>query len=176
MYYIELTKGITNLNKLNTELRILNSKFVSLYSKGTYLQLAFSSQLTQPEVDAVSSAVNNFIEVSITEQLKQYVEKDIKPFVENLLFQTQAENIAMGITQLNKTADVLGFFEYQVVLPGKTKGVSLKGSLDTNSLTVTVQILNYYIETPSEYADLSPFITVARLTSLRDAIVTKLSG
>lgn len=174
MYFLEFTKSIINLNKLEQELFALQSKYISLYSKGSYLQLKFSSSLSQEEVNAVSNLINNFVEISIVENLKEYVEKTIRPFIDNTLYQIQAENMALGITQAGKSADVLGFFMEQVTLPGKTRPVTIKGTLDTNSLNVTVELLTYYINNPSLYSDLTPFITVERLTDLRTKIIQKL--
>jgi hypothetical protein len=68
MYYLEFTKSIINLTKLEEELIQLNNKYVSLYAKGNNLQLKFSSSLTQEEVNAVSSLLNNFVEISILEE------------------------------------------------------------------------------------------------------------
>jgi hypothetical protein len=175
MYYLEFTKTINNLNKLQLELTGITPKYQSMYVKGDYIQLAFTTNLTQEEVNAVSSHINNFVEVCITEQLKYYVETKIRPFVEDLLFMIQAQNIEMGITQLGKTWEVLGFFEEPVLLDGKTRKVSFKGSLDANSLTVTIELLTYFIAHPEMYADLSPFVTVERLSTWKNMIIAKLS-
>lgn len=75
MYYLEFTKSIINLAKLNTELYELNNKFISLYSKGSLLQLKFSSSLTQEEVNMINSLLNNFVEVSILDDTAQTLEK-----------------------------------------------------------------------------------------------------
>ena len=174
MYYLEFNKTIINVNKLSEELKVLTPKFVSYYSKGDYVQIAFSSNLIQSEVDAVSNKINTFVEVSITEQLKEYVETEISPFIRNLLFQIQAENISMGITQLGKTGEVLGFFEDRILLPNRVRAISLKASLDTNSLTETIALLTHYIDNPNLYSDLSPFITADRLTDMRTKVMVKL--
>lgn len=74
-----------------------------------------------------------------------------------------------------KTLEVLGFFEERFTLLGKTRAVTIQGSLMTGSLTVTIEILNYLIANPSLYSDLNPFVTSARLTAWRDKIIAKLS-
>jgi len=175
MYFLEFTKTVINVSKLEKELLTLNSKYVSLYLKGTYLQLKFSSSLTQTEVNDISYLINNFVEISVVEQLKDYVEKTIKPFVDDLLYQIQAENMSLGITQAGKSADVLGFFLQEVILPNKTRPINIKATLDTNSLNVTIELLTYFINNPELYSDLSPYVTVERLTSWRSQIITKLS-
>jgi hypothetical protein len=174
MWTLELTKTIINIPKLDSELRDLNAKYVGISVKGDSLKIQFISPLTQEEVDEVSGHINSFVEVCIVEQLKEYVEKDIKPFIDNLLYQMQAENISMGITQAGKTADVLGFFCQKVLLPGKVREVSIKQTLDTNSLTVTYELLLYFIANPSQYSDLSPFITTDRLTDWKNKVAEKL--
>jgi hypothetical protein len=47
--------------------------------------------------------------------------------------------------------------------------------LDANSLTVTIELLTYYIAHPELYADLNPFITAERLTTWKNMIIAKLS-
>lgn len=85
MYFLEFTKSIINLNKLNHDLYELNNKFISLYSKGTLLQLKFSSNLTQEEVNSVNNLLNNFIEVSILDDTAYTLER--KQFAGFALYQ-----------------------------------------------------------------------------------------
>jgi hypothetical protein len=171
MYSLQFVKTVSNIPKFDIELRALNSKYLYLTLKGDDLQLFFNSSLSQAEVNAISGLVNNFVEIDIVSQLKDYVESSVKPFVNNALYRIQAENIAMGITQAGKTYEVVAFFTSDIVLPGKVRHISLDKALNTNSLTIAIEILDYYIANPSLYSDLSPFITVDRLTEWKNWIV-----
>lgn len=172
------TKLVTNTSKLDNELRS-NPSFGSLYNflsiKGDQLQIHFTQNLNQPQIDELSAFVSDFSNVSVKDTLQAYLEGDIDPFVKDLLLEIRAENIEMGITQAGKTLEVLGFFEDHVLLPGKTRAVTLQGSLTTGSLTVTLEILTYLIANPNLYSDLNPFVTAARLTAWRDKIIAKLA-
>lgn len=175
MYILEFTKTISNISKLDADIRANCTKYQSCSIKGDQLQVMFSTSLTQAEVNNVSALITTFVEVDVTEELKEHVSKTISPFIEDFMYQILAENIEMGITQAGKTAEVLGFFCHPFVLPGKTRGVSIKDSLDTCSLTVTVEVLNYLIANPDLYSDLSPYVTSARLTAWRDSTIAVIS-
>jgi hypothetical protein len=168
---IQFTKTIENTQKLDTELRALTQKYQYLNQKGDLLTLTFEPALVQAEVDAVSGLVNNFVEVSVVDLLRIYMETKVVPFISNMKYQMLAENISMGISQAGKTADVLGLFNTDIVLPGSSRPVTFKQTLDEGSLTVTVQLLQYFIDHPELYSDLSPFVTVDRLTIIKNKII-----
>lgn len=172
------TKSVTNTTKLERELRA-NANYGALYNfctiKGDQLTVHFTANLNQTQIDELSAQVAAFSNVSVYDTLYSYLKNEIDPFVEQLLVQIRAENIEMGITQANKTTEVLGFFEAAWMLPGRTRAVSLQSSLDTGSLTVTVEILLYLIANPNLYSDLTPFITADRLTIWKDKILAELA-
>lgn len=173
----EFTKSISNAGKLDRDLRVHNT-LGSLYNyitiKGDLVKIHFIQNLSQEQIDALSSFMSSFSNVSVYETLNNYLKSDISPFILELLLTIQAENIELGITQSGKTIEVLGFFEAPVTLPGKTRAISLKGTTDTNSLTASLELLGYYIQNPNLYSDLSPFITQARLTVMFNKIATHL--
>lgn len=178
MNILTFNKLILNIPKLDKQLRehsTTKPTYSHLYSKGSTIDVHFTQNCSQAVVDAASSIVNNFVEVSVKDQLKDYVESEVTPFIQDFLYTIQAENIEQEITQLGKTSEVLGFFTQAIVLPGKTRAVSLKQTLDANSLNVTLELLNHYILHPDTYSDLSPFITTDRLVSWRDKIIEFLS-
>jgi hypothetical protein len=178
MNILNFTKTIQNIQKLDKELRAnvtTKPTYSHLFIKGSNLEIHFSQNCTQAVIDATSSVVNNFVEISLKDTLKAYMETKVTPFIEDMLYEIQAENIEMGITQLGKTAEVVGFFAAQVTIPGVTRPISFKDTIDTKSLTVTIQILDYYLANPSEYSDLSPFITTERLTNWKAKIVNFLT-
>lgn len=172
------TKVVTNMSKLDREIK-LNATFGSLYShinlKGDQVEIHFTANLNQTQIDALSAFIAAFSNVSVYDTLNAYLRSDIDPFVTDLLVRIRAENIELGITQANKTLEVLGFFEEHVTLPGKTRSVTLQGSLMTGSLTVTIELLTYLISNPALYADLNPFVTATRLTEWKNKIIAKLS-
>ena len=178
MNILSFTKTIQNFTKLDRDLRS-NVNYGSLYNfltiKGDDLEIHFKQNLNQSQIDAVSAYMATYSDISIFDNLVNYLGKNIDPFVDLLMRDMRAENIEMGITQANKTTEVLGFFEARVLLPNRTREVSLKGSIDTSSLTSTIEILSYYIANPNLYSDLSPFITADRLTVWKNKIITHLS-
>lgn len=171
------TKLITNMDKLTRDIKA-NLNFGSLYqyasTKGDQLTVHFSQNLNQSQIDELSILIANFSNTSVYDALYAHLKSNIDPFVEELLISIRAENIEMGITQANKTLEVLGFFEEHFIIPGKIRSVTLQGTLMTGSLTVTVELLNYLIANPNLYSDLNPFVTSERLTGWRDKVIAKL--
>lgn len=168
---IQFVKTVNNTGKLDSDLRALTSKFQYLVQKGEQIILTFNPVLIQSEVDAVSNLVNNFVEVSIVDLLRIYMTTKVTPFITEMKYQILAENISMGITQAGKTADVLGFFNTPVILPGSVRPVTFKQTLDEGSLNITAALLQYFIANPDLYSDLSPFVTQARLNDMLTKIV-----
>lgn len=172
------TKVVTNMSKLDREIK-LNATFGSLYShinlKGDQVEIHFTANLNQTQIDALSAFIAAFSNVSVYDTLNAYLRSDIDPFVTDLLIRIRAENIELGITQAGKSLEVLGFFDQQWTLPGKTRSISLKSTLDTASLNVTIELLMYLIANPDLYSDLSPFVTATRLTEWKNKIIAKLS-
>lgn len=179
MNILNFARVIVNPTKLVRDLKA-NPTFGALYNfisiKGNDVSIHFRQNLTQTQIDAVAAFMATYSDLSVFDNLYAYLQKTIDPFVEVMMAEIRAENIEMGITQLGKTVDVLGFFENPVTIPGKTRPITLKGSLDTASLTVAIDVLNHYIANPSLYSDLAPFVTVERLTQWRGKIVSFLSA
>jgi hypothetical protein len=168
-------KQIINIPKLDVEIRVITAKYQYLTQKGDQLNLMFSSLLTQDEINSISYLINNFVETSLVDTLAVYMDTKVACFIRSMMYKIQAENIAMGITQYNKTYDVLATLCEPIQLPNKTRKVSIKQTLDTGSLTVTLQLIDYLISTPELYEDLNPFITVERLTDWKTLITTFLA-
>ena len=176
---LNFVKTVSNVSKMDKELKdhaSLGSIFNFIVAKENDLKIHFTAALTQQNIDDCTAYVNAFVEISVHDNLYNYLEKDVEPFIHDLMTDIAATNIEMGITQAGKTLEVLGFFEKAYLLPGKARSVSLKGSLDTNSLTVTMEIIGYLLSNPSEYSDLSPFIDAARLTEMYNKIATYLGA
>lgn len=167
-------KQIINASKLDGDLRA-HQTLGPLYNffsiKGAEVEIHFKRNLTQQEFDICGAFVNAFTDFSVFETLHSYLSASIDPFCISIFRNIRAKNIELGITQTNKTTEVLGFFQDYVLLPGRTRKISLKGTLDSGSLSSSIEMLNYYIAHPELYADLAPFVTVERLTQMRTDII-----
>lgn len=171
-------KTISNPSKLDRDLKN-NVEFGSLHLflniKGSNITVHFSSNLNQNQIDALSSFISSYSDISVYDTLYSYLKSDVDPFVTDLLIRIRAENIEMGITQSNKTLEVLGFFEERFIIPGRVRAVSLQSSLQTGSLTVTLELLTYLIANPQLYSDINPYVTAERLDSWKSKIIDFLS-
>ncbi len=178
MNILEFTRTINNPSKLQRDLmaeETAGQYFSFINIKGNKIFAHYTQNLNQSQIDAVSALVGAFSDISVYDTIYNYLGQQVDPFVVELLRRVRAENIEMGITQSGKTYEVLAFMETSVIAPNRTRAVSLMSSLTTSSLTVTVELLNYYLDNPELYSDLSPFITQARLESIRDEIIDYLS-
>lgn len=179
MNILNFIKTVTNASKLDKDLRkdaLVGALYSFLVIKGDDLELHFTANLNQSQIDYVSSFVANFSNVSVVDTIIDKLGKDVDPFVDSLLREMRAENMAWGVTQLDKTADVLGVFCLPLPLPGRRYPLSLKQTLDTAALTVTLEALQYLINHPELYDGLAPFISVDRLNSWKTKIYIYLTG
>jgi hypothetical protein len=176
---LSFTKTIINLAKLDKQFHTdadLSTIYSHLYAKGDKLDLHFKVNLNQAAVDKASLLVNNFVEVSVREQLRDYIDNRVRPFVDEMMLDILAENIESGITQAGKTNDVLGFFNNPVLLSGNIYPISLAQALDTGSLYSALQLLDHYIANSGEFETLAPYVTVVRLQSWKSKIITFLAA
>lgn len=179
MNILSFVKTITNPSKLDKDLRrdqTVGALYNFLLLKGDDLELHFKQNLNQSQIDYVSAFLATFSNVSVVDTLIDKLGKDVDPFVYSLLKEMRAENMAWGITQADKTADALGVFCLMLPLPNRLYPISLKDTLDTGSLTVTLEALDYLIAHPELYPNLSPFITAERLNSWKLKVYNYLTG
>lgn len=179
MNILFFVKIVTNANKLDKDLRadaLVGALYSFLIIRGDSVELHFTANLNQSQIDYVSSFVSNFSNISVVDTLVARLGDNVDPFVYELLKEMRAENMAWGVTQLDKTADVLGVFCLPLPLPGRRYPLSLKQTLDTASLTVTLEALQYLINHPELYDGLAPFISVDRLNSWKTKIYSYLTG
>jgi hypothetical protein len=179
MNILNFVRTVTNASKLDKDLRrdaLVGAIYSFLTIKGDDVELHFTANLNQSQIDYVSSFVANFSNVSVVDTIIDKLGKDVDPFVDSLLREMRAENMAWGISQLGKTADVLGVFCHPVQLPGKLYPLSLKDTLDTSTLNVTLEVLTYLIAHPELYPDLAPFISVDRLNLWKTKVYNYLTG
>ena len=116
MNILTFTKQVQNIAKMHREIQE-DTSFGPLYNylinKDDLLEIHFTDNLTQQQIDDCTNYVNTFVEVSVHDNLFQYLKKDVGPFIEDMMDDMSAENIEMGITATNMTTEVLGFFEQQ---------------------------------------------------------------
>lgn len=176
MFTLSFNKLINNITKLDKELKALVAAYSYCSIKGSNLTLVFTNIISQADIDAVSNKVNNFVETDLVDYINANKVKPVNQWVTEFLQRITAENISMGITQAGKTADMLGFYQNYVLLPGKTFPITFKGTLDTGSLNVTLELVEYYLAHPELYPGLSPFIDQARLTAWKNDVIKYLQG
>lgn len=169
---IQVEKTVLNTIKFHNGLRALNALYTHYTATGSRIDINFSSDLNQTEIDAVAAYVSGFVNYTTAEQVESYLDNSAKPFVKTLINTFSAENISMGVTQAGKTIHILGLFEKPYIVPGAPIAVSLKGALDTSSLYAALAVLQHVRENPVEYDGLSPFITDARLLKMKNDIET----
>jgi hypothetical protein len=143
-------------------------------SDGADFKVYFAEELSVGDFDILIQTVSSHNGLTTVESLSNYLDKEIFPFVTNLIRSFAAENIALGITQAGKTGHVLSLFSKQFPVPSAEYPNSLKASFDTGSLYISLGIIAYILQNESEYDDLSPFLTEARLTEMYNKIAIKL--
>lgn len=101
--------------------------------------------------------------------------KEALEFGELLMTDFAGENVGMGITQAGKTAEVLEVMEERVEFDSINKPgvmISVMGTINSGSLYEAINVIDYHIDKcdNGDYDHLSPFITSARLTSIKQEI------
>lgn len=135
------------------------------------LYIYFDQSLSSGDKTILDGIVTSHEHTTAAEQLKDYLDKSVFPFVNNLINTFAAENISMGITQAGKTGDVLGLFQKSYDI-GYLHPVSLKGSFDTGSLYISLEIIQHVRDNAAEYTGLGPYVTDARLLEMKNKIET----
>lgn len=134
--------------------------------------IIYENELSIEDASLLSTIVENHIKVTSAENLKLYLENHVFPFKEKLIQTFAAENITMGITQLNKTGPVLGMFCKQYNVNSDGLPFSLKETFDTGSLYESLKVIQHLRNNPLEYDGLGPFVTDQRLLELKNKIET----
>ena len=172
MFTIQVTRSITNISKLDAELKENNSKYLNLTAKGDDFNLNYNQQLSQAEVDSIFNLINNFVEVSIVDNFGGYLDRAIATFTRQWINRISAENLALGMTTQNGMIQFQSMVELPVAL-SEVHHVSLLGTLTTGTLPLSVMVIRY-LKTRTELFT-PPFITLDRLQEWDDQIVTFLS-
>lgn len=136
---------------------------------GTSVSFVYENALSAEDEAKLNQVVTNHVKITTVEGLTAYLDSEVFPFVKQLINNFAAENIAMGITQSGKTADVLGLFEKKVDI-GALHPVSLKSSFDTGSLYVSIAVIQFFRNNSAEFSGLSPFVTDSRLLAMKNKI------
>ena len=176
MAIYQYTKDV-NPAKLQREIAAASiSSVLSVSTIGTGVSVSTSIDLTQEQQEALESTISAHVPTTTSESVSRYLSDKVYPFVHQLLCDMAAGSIAMGITQAGKTGHVLSLFTKYYPVPTAQYQNSLKGSLDTGSLYIAMDIIQYIRDNPSEYDGLSPFITDSRLSKMKDDIQAFLTG
>lgn len=141
-------------------------------TSGVSVDIIFSNDLTSEQQTTLTSVVANHVALTTAESLSIYLDTQIYPFVQNLIRTFAAENISLGITQAGKTGHVLALFTKKYPIPDANFQNSLKDSFDTGSLYISRELIQYIRDNSGEYSGLSPFVTDARLLSMKNKIET----
>ena len=175
MAQYDFTKTI-NSDKLKVEISAAGlSAPSSINTNGTAVSIIYASDLSSENQTTLSTTVTNHVAQTTAEYLRKYLDGTVYPFTQGLIATFAAENIAMGVTQAGKADDLLGLFGHHFDI-GSMYPVSLKSAFDTGSLYVSLVIIQHWRDNPSVYDGLSPFVTDARLLTLKNRIETFLGA
>ncbi len=141
-------------------------------TSGDVLDIHFPAELAQNELDTLDGVVAAHTGKTTAEQLAVYLNESVFPFCAELINTFAAENISMGITQAGKAAHLLGLFTKKYPIPNETLGISLKACFDSGSLYAALDVIQYVRNNPSDISGLAPFVTDARLLSMKNKIET----
>lgn len=139
-------------------------------TNGDVLDIYFPTELAQNELDTLDGVVAAHTGKTTAEQLADYLDNSVFPFCKELINTFAAENISMGITQAGKTPHLLGLFTKKYPIPNANLGISLKACFDSGSLYAALAVIQYVRDNPTEFDGLSPFVTDARLLSMKNKI------
>lgn len=161
--------------KLESEINLnqnITSEINHILGRYDGFDVVFKTEPAAAELTELKDVViANHEHITTAESLRDYLDTQVFPFISELIHTFAAENIAMGITQAGKTGEVLGIFEERYSV-GYVHPVSLKGSFDTGSLYVSLEVLQHVRDNPNEYTGLAPFVTDARLLEMKNKIET----
>jgi hypothetical protein len=167
-------KTVVNYEKLDAELKSsgfgLQVSHIGSCCPGE-VKVYLVSELSAPNATICDNIVNNFIDFTTAESLALYLDGQVFPFINHLINKFASENIALGITQAGKTGAVLGLFEKKYDVHSNGLPISLKGSFDTGSLYESMTILTYLVANSTEFAGLSPFVTIDKLNLMKAEIL-----
>jgi len=165
------TKTIINKEKFTSEVSGLTN-FSHWSALGSELTVYLTTDFTAQQESDLDSLVANWVDYTTTESLKIYLDESVFPFIKDLINTFAAENMALGITQAGKTADVLGLFVKGYDLHSNSRPLSLRDCFDTGSLYEACNVIEHIRGAPSEFSGMDPFITDARLLEMKNKIET----
>lgn len=153
----------------------LAAKFESINGGSGVTNVVFTSALDSTEKSDLATIVNAHVAQPTTkQQMRAYLDQVIFPFIDDLIADMAADNIANGITQAGKTGHVLGLHCKPYDVNNNGFPLSLWATFDSGSLYESIKVLQYIRDNPTEYDGLSPFITDAKLHEIINKIQAKL--
>lgn len=174
--YLKTDTATNDVNEDSLKTQIAGSSISETVADVVILEtsfvVVFENDITSSDKTELDGIITNHEHITTAESMKQYLEYSVYPFIEDIIYTFAAENIAMGITQAGKANGVLALFELKADVDSSGRPISLKGAFDTGSLYAALDVLSYHRTNISNYSDLTPFITDARLLALMNKIET----
>ena len=169
----QYTKAV-HVEKLTNEIKnnaALKTKFSYVHTHVPNVFIETNAELIAAEITSLDAIITAHSNTPTTAQnMQNYLENQVYPFINTLIATYSAENISLGITQAGKAGHVLALFTKYYPVPATTHTNYLKAAFDTGSLYIARDLLQYIRNNPSEYDGLSPFVTDARLLGLKNKV------
>lgn len=154
-----------DVDKINTYLKsILSSNYDGIVCNETSINLMFLNQYSEDDSTKAVTYWNSLTSTSFNPTLTDIATAKINDaigFGNEMIVQASVENVLLGITQAGKTKDVSDYLS------------NMQQYLRAGSLYAAIDEINSLMsqDIPSS---ISPFITLARLTSYKNKIQTYL--
>jgi hypothetical protein len=172
--------GVYDKNKSKTVYTYVYKRIKSLpnYTADNFVQYEIVDGTDQNEYiwsEVQQAVVVDETYVASPESMQGIIKRKIinsMAFGKELITDFATENVLLGITQNDKTADVLAVMTEQILLPNARRSISIKDTAESGSLYELIKLLDYHINRieAGEYDDLSPYITKARFEEFKDKI------
>lgn len=103
--------------------------------------------------------------------------RNAEAFGHTLMLKFKRENVKLGATQLNKSAEILGALSEKIVIPSSSFPVNLMDTMSSGTLTASLEVLDVLIEkcNNGDYAGLEVWLNAERLEKYKQDIIDYLS-
>jgi hypothetical protein len=142
----------------------------------------FDENLHYPKLDGngdvvlIDKSSQEYTDIATLKHTKELGDK-AEEFGKNLMSKFRGENIAMGITQAGMSGPVISVMTDRVDVNSDGHLLDVKSSVETGTLYEAIKVIDYHISKAQagDYNSMAPFVTVARLQSMKDEILQYLS-
>ena len=171
----QYTKPSVNLTRLTKEISdAIGVDLIYVETVDDQINVHIEDETSQQNQDALDLVISNHVGVTIEDIACQKIHA-ARQFGNAMMEKMASENVAMGITQAGKSGDVLAIFSEKVLVPSSTRPISAMDTVQSGTLYVLIEVLDYHIANMANYSDLSPYITTERLNNFKAAVVEFLS-